>query len=173
MYKIKIKKSFGAKLIPKSKVYLGISLSNEVFWRHGFKKLLNYASYNFNKPMIIIADYLYRHNIMITHGVNEQQAIELAKKIGDDYKMFLQSIISNMEKELSCHIIVVHFQNLWLDIKANEIFSVLQEIYNTNEIFKIDVDETINNYISYQSNNNSISIVKTKAFELSKKFIFE
>mgnify|MGYP000636860411 CR=1 FL=1 len=88
-YKIKIVDNFPKlskqELKQYKQVYLGISLKNSIFWEEGFEQILAWAADNFDSCLIVVADYLHRHNEQILHGTNQEKSIKSALELGRNY----------------------------------------------------------------------------------------
>lgn len=64
---------------------LGISMSNPTFWRSSIYELLAWQAQHFNVTLLVIGDYLHRHNELMLAGATEGEAAKAALHKGEAF----------------------------------------------------------------------------------------
>ena len=67
------------------KCYMGISLGNPVFQGKCLRALVLWATENFDETLVVVGDYLRRHNERILNGLDDDRAGRAAVKAGDAF----------------------------------------------------------------------------------------
>ena len=174
-YKIKIVDSF-PKLSSKElklykQAYLGISLKNSIFWEEGFEQILAWASANFDSCLIVVADYLHRHNEQILHGTSEEQSIKTALELGAKYT---EQLLPKLAKFPNQKFKIVHRKDLLNQEKYQKSADYLNEFYLKNTKFKDSIDKSATHFISRQQERGvKFEVTESEGIDLSIKYLLE
>lgn len=152
-------------------VYLGISLKNTIFWEEGFEQILAWAADNFESCLIVVADYLHRHNEEILHRKGEQESIKSALDLG---KKYVEQLLPKLAKYPNKKFKIVHWQELVEQNAYQKSATILAELYLKNKKFKQSIDNSATHFILRQEEQDVILAVSQKeAIGLSVKYLLE
>lgn len=150
--------------------YVAISLNNVFFSGYKIDLLLSWLSKRFGQCHLIIADYLYRHNVHMQMGLQGKEAVEFAKSMGNKINEDLDDYLP-------------HYPNIfkvsrWKDWYSHERFSIneanLWTLYQTNHDFMTGVNTTAVDYLDrLLARGQTIAVSRDQALTLSQSFILE
>jgi hypothetical protein len=95
-------------LFKQDNCYLGISLDNKYIQDPYFPIILQWINTHFKKCVIIIGDYLNRHNSYIAHGVMDAVAIDKNLEAGQAIADYMQHYLPAYSQ---CDFEIVRWQN--------------------------------------------------------------
>lgn len=166
LYKVSIKEinPKNRVLIPEnSSCFIGVSLGNPKFDMKYFPSLLNWVNENFKECVIVIVDYIYRYNLMIEKGFDEEQATRVALDLGEKTKIMLEKIKPSTKFKI--------YQ--WQDNKIAPTLEYktkfLSSIMSNKQIVRdIETDVT-----AYLQRKNVLFDKKSKSFEYGFNYVLE
>lgn len=148
-YKIKSVKDSN-KAQPYKHVHVGISLNNSKHTGSKLDALLNYASYICPLVQIDIYDDIHAYNIQLEKNINYEEAVLLARKMGDKWVEDNQSVLSKFPS-----IPYKRFRDLSPLPSLEKRNQELQELYTTNAIFAELINNDIDSFITRTENRGS------------------
>jgi tRNA-dependent cyclodipeptide synthase len=174
-YKIKIGDNFpklsAQELNQYKRVYLGISLKNSVFWEEGFEQILAWAADNFDSCLIVVADYLHRHNERILHGASQEQSIKSALELG---KKYVEQLLPKLTNFPAKKFKIVHWQELLAQDAYQKSATLLNEFYLQNTKFKDSIDKSATHFVKRQQEQGiKFAVSEAQAIDLSIKYLLE
>jgi hypothetical protein len=170
-YSLKVIEVFGKQPNYRTLGWTGISILNPIFKSKGIGLLFHYLYENFDEPLIVIGDYLYRHNMRIFYNVDEITAIKMAMSFGDGYRDFLKACLQ--KEKLTNKILVRDFKEVYDEIKAATTFKQLKSIYMENALFKKDIDALAIDFVDHQASKGILSAPIHNAYKYSVNFLLE
>lgn len=101
--------------LKKFNIFIGISLGNKFFSKRNLKEYISWALENTCKEVVIlIADDLHAINYSVLNGLEEKEALEKVRKLGDEIERMLKKIILDIGNNKNVQIL--H----WRDILSKE-----------------------------------------------------
>lgn len=151
--------------------YLGISLKNSIFWEEDFEQILAWAAEHFESCLIVVADYLHRHNEQILHATNEAQSIKAALELGQKY---VKQLMPKLEKFPNQKFKIIHWQELLEQEAYTNAADLLNKLYLENSKFKHSIDKSATHFILRQQEQGVVlGLSQAEAVELSVKYLLE
>lgn len=171
-YKVKLRNIFASNefsgLDKCPKAYLGVSMNNPIFWHKSFELVVDWCVENFEKPYILVGDYLNRWNELIFFSNSETECIERTAQESARFRNSIQHL-SNIDK----------LQELnWLELyNTTEFEAALSSVvhsYNTNVLFRESIVISAAKFINNRIKLGKRPIVsQQKAEELSIHYLME
>ncbi|QHI36461.1 hypothetical protein IMCC3317_18240 [Kordia antarctica] len=155
----------------KGNCYIAVSINND-FYQNKDKiiALLKFIKNNFSKCTILVADYLYRHNLEIIKSDANKNLVTDTQKLGNDIIDVLESLIQGNSNFFKI--------TRWKDFFEYNEYEVYNkqiiEFYNSNKDFESSILTTAKIFIKRLENNNKLSGIEFKtAVRNSIEFILE
>lgn len=92
-----------------------------------------------SKAIIIIGDFLERHNIMAFHRVSEAEAISKAGKQGRKIKRTIESVLSNIK--IKATVVLDSCRHEIESAECRKIAQTIREYCDQNSLFRTDIEE--------------------------------
>lgn len=173
-YRIKIENITPANrnfdLATKRKCILGVSMSNPVFWRSSLGTMLNWMQENFDSSLILVGDYLQRHNEQISNGNEASLAIETAMQKGD---LFAEKLNQYLPKYNSNSFQIARWKPLYENADFQKHKNVLEKIYHSNSAVKKSIEETAQFFVSQKQERMDFKVSEEEAIRLSVAYLLE
>lgn len=148
--------------------HIGISLNNA---RHGGLKLdalLTWASQKYAQVQLDIYDDIHAYNIQLEKNISYEEAILLARKMGDKWIEKNHSILSKFP-----NLPLNRFKDLSNSRTLEKQLHELHDLYKSNALFADLIDHDINSFIiRLENRGEKISREKKgRILDLSRKYI--
>lgn len=132
---------------------LGFSLGKSIFYdRKAMEQYAKYLGSQFSESYLLIADLPKRHNIMALEDISEERALERVIVASEDFRKFLDSIISSYPR--------IHILN-WeeaTDDNYNFNLSNLKKLYKEHNLFREDCNQRVNEFLSISANKRRLAV---------------
>jgi len=155
---------------PYKDVRVGISLNNSKHTGSKLEALLTWASQICPRVQIDIYDDIHAYNIQLEKNINYEEAVLLARKMGDKWIEDNQSVLSKFPS-----ISYNRFKDLTSQRQLEERNQELQELYTANTIFAELINTDIDSFLIRLENRGSklSSERKVRIINQSLKYILE
>lgn len=145
-------------------VRMEISVGREYQEGEKLKAAMEWATVNFKRVVVLVADTQQRYNFMFSNPMNEDEAFESAYAAGDAW----------LERNAEClnHpvVTIVRWEDVKKSPKYKEAYQVVTDIYEHNNQFRRDVDRGIMEYWQRQDHSDGEF---QRYFALSKSYALE
>ena len=148
----------GRELIQKPKTinaFMGVSLGRPFFSKENIEKYFLWADEFCKEFILILADEPEKWNYQVFKNMNEEQALELALKTGEEYKQGFEKIINKHSlKDIKV--------KTWRDLFSNnqqykETLEKLYRCFERDADFKKDIIETTKNNLKLKNIDEKLS----------------
>jgi tRNA-dependent cyclodipeptide synthase len=159
------------KLFTYDKCYVGISINNPLFYGYNLRSILEWINTHFTDCLIVIGDYLFRHNEKILSGKTDTDAIKSALLRGDTYVQELNDLLAEVGQQ---KFKIVRWKKLYNKESTQEAFVKLKNMYQCDSEFQKQVKDSATNFIfRKQKQGKNIPHQVDEAIELSCKYLLE
>lgn len=150
-------------------VRVGISLNNSKHTGEKLETLLLWASQICPRVQIDIYDDIHAYNIQLEKSVSYEEAILLARKMGDEWIEKNHSVLSNFS-----NIPLNRFKDLSESRSLEKQLQELHDLYKSNALFAELINDDIDSFIIRLENRGSKISPQRKAAiaSQSRKYIF-
>lgn len=149
---------------------VGISLGNPNQEGAKFEAILDWASKNFDKFVVIIFDTLYRHNYLLQHGGNMAKAFEMARHTGKMWHLDHQpSLDAHKDKIVQVHT----WETFRTDPNFTDRMDQLIRLEATSPVFRDYLDQNIAQYFSRGNRDGLPEEEKAQIAARARLFILE
>jgi len=151
------------------KGFLGLSLGYPLF-NNNISEVIDTADKQFHNFLLIVGDYLYRHNYQWYYGVNENRAITIARSRGD--KM-LKKIRKKLAEPTLCNFNVIR----WEELTKRKSFTEFHQEVNRAVRHNIELGDVFKQcaaeFVDYREKLGTVILDRNRAIELSTNFLIE
>jgi tRNA-dependent cyclodipeptide synthase len=150
---------------------MGISLDNPVFGGRYLAAMLAWATEMFDSCLIVVGDYLRRHNEQILNGLAPDAAAEAAIAAGD---RFLETTASLFDLYSRQKVQVIRWREC-LDYKEYaESRAMLDELFATDERFRESLRKDALSFVDRQNQRNrDLAAAEQEAVDVSCRYLLE
>ena len=115
-------------------------------------------------PMIIIGDYLERHNVMVFDSLTEDEAIKKVEKRGQQVQGKIESLLIN--HKIDDRVKICSCREIIDTAECREIVSVIRNYASSHKTFNDDVDQQISLMIDNTKRISPHSVNDIKASQM-------
>jgi len=152
------------------KCVLGVSMTNPVFWRSSLDTMLGWMEGNFDQSMILVGDYLHRHNEQILNGNYQEQAIKTAVATGDRFIDYLDQYLPDYSED---RFVVQRWKPLYDDPDFLKAKQLLDTLYHSNPSVKASIQSTAALFVWQKQERQNFKVNKEEAIRLSSEYLLE
>ncbi|MGB0523181.1 MAG: tRNA-dependent cyclodipeptide synthase [Flammeovirgaceae bacterium] len=152
------------------KCILGVSMTNPVFWRSSLDTMLAWMQRHFDQSMILVGDYLHRHNEEILNGQQQELAIQTALETGDNFIGKLNQYLPDYNPE---RFIVQRWKPLYEDPDFVKAKQLLDTLYHSNPSVKASIQSTAALFVWQKQERQNFIVSKEEAIRLSSEYLLE
>lgn len=149
------------------KSYVGVSMLNGFFWDNKSKLFWSWIEKKFPECLVIIGDYLDRHNQSIFNNLFGEDAIQKSLARG----FLMENQIKENEIFNSPKFKVIRWYDAFSKESVAQEIVILEELYSSCNLFTQSVDSSIYSFLTHHK--NQIKTSYEEAFFLSLKYILE
>jgi len=151
--------------------YIGISLGNPLFQGKSLQAILSWAVERFEQSLVIIGDYLCRFNERILHGLNSEQAAQVAQNLGDDFLKQTKELFEQFPED---KLKPIRWKKCLENVEYMEAKSILDNLFKQNQHFQASVEKDAFSFINRQTKRNeTLSVETEEAIKLSCEYLLE
>lgn len=159
------------KLFSHRKCYLGISIDNPVFYGSSLEALLLWTAGKFDRSLVIIGDYLRRHNEHIFNGLTGPAAESAALLAGD---LFLQKTSSVLRKFTEPQFQLVRWKDCLQSNEYKSSKAILDKLFTSDEAFRASVQKDALAFIRrLKKRNQPLKTSAEESIEISSMYLLE
>ena len=159
------------KLFSLRRCYIGISLDNPVFYNSSLTAILKWGAEKFEQCLIVLGDYLRRHNEYIFNGLQGPVAEKASFQAGDEYIEKTREIFAQFtEPKLT----LIKWKDClgWPQYSTSK--KILDNLYNNDDTFRAVVQKDAFAFIKRQKKRNEdLSVPMEKAIDISSEYLLE
>ena len=151
--------------------YIGISLDSPVFQGKSLHAVLFWAVNRFDRVLVMIGDYLCRFNEHIFRGLNDDQAANVTKNLGDSFIHKTRRLFQQLpDGKIQLTRWKQHLQtNEYKQAKA-----ILDQLFADDADFHASVQKDAVSFVARQRKRNQKLAVQTEeAIKISSEYILE
>ena len=128
----------------------GVSLGAKHYsYKPNVKSYINFLIRYFDKVLIFINDYNYHWDLMAFQNLSKRQAIEKAKRMGEELKNNYQNIITKFFPKEGYKFKIVTFFELLKNKKFQDFQKKFHKILQQNNGIKEEIEKDLDNQIFY------------------------
>lgn len=159
------------KLFSYRECYMGISLDNAVFGGDSLAALLLWATGKFDTCLVVVGDYLRRHNEYILNGMDDFQAQWAALGAGDEFIERTKGLFDKLPKG---KVRIIR----WRDCLGFEEYppakAALDKLFAGNDDFKAAVHKDAISFVDRQANrDHKLAVSQEEAIAVSCEYLLE
>lgn len=138
----------------------GVSLGAKHYsYKRNVKAYVSFLT-QFNRILIFINDYNYHWDLMAFQNMNKSQAIEKAKRMGNELKNSYKNIIQQFSLPKN-KVRIITFFELWEDVKFKTFQAKFHKILLEDKKIKKEIEKDLDNQIFYTiSIKEKLEIIK-------------
>lgn len=153
------------------KCYMGISLGNPVFQGGCLRALVLWAMENFDETLVVVGDYLRRHNEYILNGLDDDQAGRAAVKAGD---VFLEQVGGLFEELSNEHVVLTRWQEHLGSAEYEKARALLDNLFESDANFRACVEKDAVAFVErLDGRGRPLAVTNQQAIECSCKYLLE
>jgi len=145
-----------SQLFAHKKCVLGISMSNPIFWRSSMNTLLHWIDQNFEECLLVVGDYLHRHNEANISGTSTEQAAKNALQKGDNFLEHLNSFLTLYPQE---KFKIARWEQFLNTPNFSEKLELMYDIYENVGGVRNSIEKTIRLFMQRRSNQDLVQLV--------------
>lgn len=168
---LRVIKSLGREPTSTSFGWTSFSMLNPRLNLEEIRLLFRYLADNFQQPLIVVNDYLYRHNIKMSYNVNEQVATQLIDSFNANHQARLLELLK--QEKLLHKVRVQEWKELFPELGIQSTIRELHDLCLSRAEFRDDVHTTVKNFTGEQLNRKNVSAHLTKACWYQTDFLIE
>ena len=151
--------------------YIGISLENPIFKGNSLSALLFWSQQKFEEVLVVVGDYLCRHNEIMLSGCDETKASQWAQSLGDEFLLQTKEVFDKFsDKKIHLTRWKDHLQSK--EYKESKI--ILEELFESNSDFRASVEKDAFGFIKRLIKKNQTMLVDTpQALKLCCRYLLE
>jgi tRNA-dependent cyclodipeptide synthase len=153
------------------KCYLGMSVLNPYIVSRKLSKILNWVTEHYDECILLVGDYLHRHNEEIYYGKTPEQAAGKVQLLGHLIDLQLAEVLKHQKNNIFK---IVHWEDF---IKDNKEFDASYEMLTTalkkSEPFRSSLKQCAEGYIEKIIQRNNMFLEKEDAVKVSQRYLIE
>lgn len=151
--------------------YIGISLDNPVFRADSLNALLVWAVKNFDRSLVVVGDYLRRHNEFMLHGVDEMEAAKISIQAGDEFVGRTAELFKQLPAE---KIELTRWEPLLSSDEYIRSRAVLDDLFASNGDFKAAIEKDALLFVGRQQKRKcNLAVSMDDAVAISCTYLLE
>ena len=151
--------------------YIGISLDNPVFRGKSLDALFVWAVQNFDRVLVVVGDYLRRHNEYMLTGLDGQKAEGTSIAVGDEFVKRTADMLSKLPSD---KISVTRWRPLLDSKEYVQSKAVLDDLFASNDDFHSAVEKDARSFIGRQKKSKRRFVVNDdEAINISCEYLLE
>lgn len=151
--------------------YFGISLDNPHFSGKSLQALLLWGIGNFDRCLVVIGDYLKRYNEKILKGLEDDEAIETALKLGDNFMKRTEDFFQQLPGR---RVTLIRWKNCLETDEYKNASAILKNLFTLDQNFKESVEKDAFSFVRRQlKHNKKLAIPTEEAITLSSQYLLE
>lgn len=150
--------------------FLGVSLKNKMSNRKALAQIIPWLSRRATAGVVVIGDYLHRHNLVALRGLSPKEALEKAITDGKRPLRYANEIVSRLGNINSLQ--VCSAADLIETSECREVRTTLSSYFSMGGSFFKDVNDVLTSYLSRVCDEQSTSI-KMDVREVLKEYMLE
>lgn len=145
-----------SELFARKRCVLGISMSNPVFWRSSMNTLLQWIDQHFDECLLVVGDFLHRHNEANIKGVSAEQAKLNALQKGDDFLEHLNAFLLQYDQE---KFTVARWKGFLDSNKFDDKLALMYDTYENVEGIRKSIEKTIRLFMQRRADQDLVQLV--------------
>ena len=151
--------------------YIGISLENPIFKGNSLSALLLWSRQRFEETVVVVGDYLCRHNEIMLSGCDEIKASQRAQSLGDEFLLQTKEVFDKFsDKKIHLTRWKDHLQSK----EYKESKTILEKLFESNSDFRASVEKDAFGFIKRLiKKNQTMSVDTPQALKLCCQYLLE
>ncbi len=151
--------------------YLGVSLDNKYIQDPYFPIILQWINTHFKKCVVIIGDYLNRHNSYIAQGHLDAATINQNLEAGQTVAQYMQQYLLAQSQ---CEFEIIRWQDFLITnndfVKTKNFY---EESYKVNPDFAASLNQTAKKFVTSKNDKGLVKIPIAEALNVSIQYLLE